>query len=1549
MENKINMAEELISRLSAKGVKLWTEDDKIKYKADTGALTQENIAQLKEYKSEVIGVLNSIKGKIRLVEDREGRYEPFVLTDVQQSYLMGRKKLFNYGGVACHIYLQLNYDHIDVQRTEEIWNRLIAHHEMLRAVIHEEGYQQIMEEAPHFDVKDFGDMSGEEVMEKMGHSSYQVGGWPYFSVGVTNYENSAIMHLSIEFIIADWTSIWLLLLQFEGMYFGRIKELPEITASFRDYVIAERELKAGAAYENDMKYWLGKLEDFPPCPHLDVNRYDPDVPARFERKFLQFTSEQWGAIKRCAVDNSVTPTTLVLMIYSAVLERYSENKRFAINLTVLGRQDCHRDIHKVVGDFTSLVLLDVDLEGEKSFAEAAKKTNAMLFEDMDHGLYSGVSFMRELSRKKGADAAFMPYVFTSAIGLLNSMDAESLKGMVSGIGISQTSQVFIDCQVMDGPFGMQVNWDIRRNVFKEGTAEDMFGLFGDILKAIADGTDLERAASQDYPAYQAEIFGKANDTALELPEHLLHENIIVTAEKMPDKTAVIADGKSYRYRELISVSGGIAEKLREAGCTKGEPVGILSGKSVYQPAGAIAVLSLGGVYVPISAEQGANRIDSIIRRAGIKVFLTVSGDDTVYPDDVRVVKMDKAGFGELREDTEISGSDLAYIIFTSGSTGEPKGVAISHRAAVNTIEDINRRYGVDYRDSVLGVSQLNFDLSVYDIFGLLSVGGTLVYPEDSRRKEPSYLAELIADYGVTIWNSVPSLLKMVMFYIEAESGRTDIFSLRLVLLSGDWIPLELPSELLRYSEKALVVSLGGATEASIWSNYHEYHGLPEGFASIPYGLPLANQQFRVLDSRRRRCPVGVKGELYILGKGLADGYYNDPERTAAQFVRSSEGEIMYRTGDLGKYHSNGEIEFLGRMDFQIKLNGHRIELQEIAHAVDNVEKVSRSVVVFNDSGKEKSLVCFYMTSASDESDLARYDREFTELAENIGDGVENIITAYVSSHELCRVLACGGITDSGHGYTFVEDIRSAEFEENTFDIAVFGSTGADSEKVALRLTKLIRPAGFVILTKNADRSIADKLSPRNKAGSEGDIICQIKTDRAFVSRQDIACVIRNDLTDYMIPQTFFMLDSFPVTSNGKVDMKKLRTMAAKRNPAISQSYDSVSTGTTETQNRIIAMWAELGISGLGVSDNFFDHGADSLIMAQITGKLRQDLASEIAFDELLRFILNHPNVGELADFIDGNIRNGSDGDTKSSDHIGSAQITQSGEGPLRVVFHPAMGNMSVLRELINKMIGQKKGSIMTISVGDYDRYCALDEDTAVSVLADDYTQLIMDSGCKAVQLIGYSFGGWLATQCAVRLIEAGIDIEDIVLIDPQTVPWDIGNEIITEMMFLPNAGVGIPTDSTSTNAEEAFGYMLKKCGRVPENAADVLMESDRYADFGRLMKKLEKMTREQRFEFYTSETESRGNGSAAAADMLMSLYGLFSATIRYTKGDMEPYFGDVRYINAADTEGIFFGSEKNLSYWRDICIGDMEVIQAKGGHFTSVADPENASAIAEVI
>ncbi|WP_141704350.1 amino acid adenylation domain-containing protein, partial [Planobispora rosea] len=294
----------------------------------------------------------------------------------------------------------------------------------------------------------------------------------------------------------------------------------------------------------------------------------------------------------------------------------------------------------------------------------------------------------------------------------------------------------------------------------------------------------------------------------------------------------------------------------------------------------------------------------------------------------------------LAAPVEVDPDSSAYVIFTSGSTGEPKGVEVSHRAALNTIEDVNRRFGVGADDRVLAVSALDFDLSVWDVFGLLSVGGSLVMVAEEERRDAVCWARLVAEHRVTVWNSVPALLDMLLV---AERGQ--LGSLRLALVSGDWVPLDLSGRLAQVAPGCELVALGGATEAAIWSNFCRVPArVPEQWVSVPYGRPLANQCFRVVDGLGRDCPDWVAGELWIGGAGVATGYRGDAQATAAKFVQR-EGVRWYRTGDVGRYWPDGTLEFLGRVDHQVKVRGHRIELGEIEAALLAHPRVARAVAV----------------------------------------------------------------------------------------------------------------------------------------------------------------------------------------------------------------------------------------------------------------------------------------------------------------------------------------------------------------------------------------------------------------------------------------------------------------------------------------------------------------------------------------------------------------------------------------------------------------------------
>lgn len=1608
-------AEELIERLQKKGILLWEEQGKIKYKANAGAMTSDDIQNLKQHKSAVLEYLQENSRKIEFIDNKAERYQPFLLTEVQQSYLMGRSSLFDYGGVACHIYLQLNYDHLDVERVEEIWNKLIEKHEMLRAVIYEDGYQKILEEAPHFAVTDYQDMEADKIQEIVGHSKYEIGTWPYFSIGVSNYPEHANMHFSIEFIIADWASIWILLREFEQMYFENKQEEAEVSISFRDYVNAERELKASMAYERDKKYWLSKMENFPTCPQIAINHYDPESEVRFERKSLRFTQKEWDVMKQYAIDNSITPTTLVLMVYAATLERYSENKRFAMNLTVLNRQPFHKDINKIIGDFTTISLLEVDFDNQNSFVENAQNVNERLFDDLDHNIYSGISFMREISRKKGKDAAFMPYVFTSAIGLLSSLDTDSLRGMTSGVGISQTPQVFIDCQVMDAASCLQINWDVRKGVFQEDTLEDMFTLFRDMLTALSKGVDINEAIHKDYPEYQKELFQKVNETEQTLEEHLLHENIIKAAQKYPDKTAVQVGEKAYTYRKLMAITGSIYGVLKERIHSTSQLVGIAMGKSVYQPASAIAILALGGVYVPISVEQGKKRIESIIQKSEIKVVLTLSSDKTEYPEGIEVIHVDTLSnedFSWMEEKKEIEPSQLAYIIFTSGSTGEPKGVAITHEAAVNTIEDINKRYQVTEQDSVLGVSQLNFDLSVYDIFGLLSVGGTLVYPEESNKKAPQYLAQLIETYHITIWNSVPSLLQMVIVYIEFEQQKMNISSLRVALLSGDWIPLDLPEKFLGYAQNAQVVSLGGATEAAIWSIYHDYKGLVEGYKSIPYGKPLANQSFKILDRNMRHCPMNVKGDIYILGKGLAKGYYNDEEKTALQFVTNPyTGEEMYKTGDVGRYHKDGEIEFLGRSDSQIKLNGHRIELGEIEYAINRMPAIKNSVVIFRDTGAEKSLACCYETELKTDEQKEQCAADWDCMVEQIknqetstsnlngdeyiAEQLGSFLKVYFEKNKNARILQIGSSSETiyskvisilkEHEYSYQiaetdptqvsesvknqmdeegnvkfctidleQDILDQGYPQNAFDLILFFDQidrlkqFEQSDVQKRNINQLIRPEGYVLAVTTEQLESWTCISQRQHALYAK----QVKADKFYVSVKEITSYITEQLTSYMIPSVFDMIDTMPITANAKIDRKKISELYEKHaNIGHTSNVNQKSDGIKNSMEQaIIDVWESLGIKGLGVTDNFYDFGADSIIMAQVTGKLHEEIAKHMTFDEILRDMLNYPTVKQLASHI-SKAADAKPANLTEDDSIGAVQLHEAGEGPLRVVFHAAFGTRDFLKPVIERLIAQRKGKVMTITLGQAHVYADMDPKTAVQQLADDYTKLILKENVKQVQLVGYCFGGWLASQCAVRLVEAGIEVLDMVMIDPNINPWVVEDEVMCEMMFVPNFKLDLSSMQSNFSWEvkqSVFKYLIEKFGKIPENTYQALLEQEEFIEVGRAFETMTLIPKKKRFEMYCDLIKEQ-TYQTVNVEMMEGLYKAFVQTMKATNGVMKEYKGDVRYLTIKQTNNMFYNVTANLEYWYTICTGNMIVSEIEGDHFTCIEIPENAKAVSEII
>ncbi|MCG8927720.1 non-ribosomal peptide synthetase [Lentzea sp. CC55] len=916
-----------------------------------------------------------------LAADEEHRHDPFPLTDVQAAYWLGRSPDFQLGGIGAQLYVEYEHGELDVPRLERAWNRLVARHEMLRAVVTPDGTQRILPEVPAYGITvvDGGDSPEdvlEQVRDRMCHGAIDAGTWPLFDIRVvTCAGGGSRLCVAFDNIAVDGLSILTLLSEWDRLYHDPRAVLPPIGVSFRDYVLGG--VPEPGALAEVLEYWRGRMADLPPGPELPLRiRPAEVVRPRFVRRERRLDAARWRAVTERARAFNVTPSVVLLSCYTLVLGAWSASRDLTVNMTLFDRRDVHADINRVVGDFTSLLLVADRPRPRESWLDRVRRLQEQVWRDLDHQQVSAVRVLRELAKENARLAEAVPVVFTSMLGV-----DDELAGSVRWPDHtrSQTPQVWLDHQVVELPEGLLLSWDSVDELFPAGVVDAMLGAYHDLVSWLAEG-DWTGAAPDLLPADQRAVREKVNATTGPEPEStsgggLLHGAFFERAAAHPDRIAVVQScGHRLSYGTLAHQARQVAGMLVEHGVGPGDPVAVRLPKGAEQVAALLGVLAAGAAYVPVSADQPPLRAARVLDRAGVALLL---GDDAPRPDGVPLpdgVRSLRIGDAERSAPVEEIGGDpdgMAYVIFTSGSTGEPKGVEIRHRSAVNTLADLCDRFGIGRDDRVLALSAADFDLSVFDLFGLLGCGGTVVLVAEDERRDPQRWLTLAHEHRVTVWNTVPAVFDMLL--TEAEAGAGLPGSLRLVLLSGDWVGLDLPERLARQTggDRCALVALGGATEASIWSNAYEVDAVAPDWASIPYGFPLRNQRFRVVDDTGRDRPDWVPGELWIGGTGVARGYRNDPGLTAARFVEH-DGMSWYRTGDVGRYWPDGTLEFLGRRDGQVKIRGHRIELGEVEAAVSAYPGVGRAVAAVVPGRGDKRLVAF--VRAEDEDQLVGLPR-----------------------------------------------------------------------------------------------------------------------------------------------------------------------------------------------------------------------------------------------------------------------------------------------------------------------------------------------------------------------------------------------------------------------------------------------------------------------------------------------------------------------------------------------------------------------------------------------
>ncbi|MGW4116789.1 non-ribosomal peptide synthetase, partial [Actinosynnema sp. NPDC004786] len=791
--------------------------------------------------------------------------------------------------------------------------------------------------------------------------------WPWLDIQISLHgERDARIHYNNNNFFSDGMGTSRFLDNVFGLYRDPDRVLPDLEVSFRDCVVTLADIEASPLGRESEQYWRDRIPEWPDAPAIPLAA-GAQARGRSElnRRELVLSAAEWTALKQRARAHGLTDSNVMYAAYAEVVAAWSGSRHFLLNNMVTHRLPLHPQIGEVMGNFASLYPLEVDWRGDDTFEAKARRLRARVLQDMQHTHWSGVKVLQALNRhRRTPGRAACPFVISSGL-FMGKFDRPTYSTL-------ETPQVLLDCQFWEQDDGtMWIAWDVIESMFPDGVVDAMLDAFHRLVVGLAhDDSWWQRTGFDLVPDADLAARRALNALPHDVPDGLLHDALAHRAADAADRIAVRTPTTALTYGELHGRSAHVAASLVDAGASPGELVPVVLPKGWEQSVAVHGVLAVGCAYVPVDPEWPADRIAHLLKATGARHAVTVEAlrDRVAGLGDV-TVHVVGAGVGQPpRAIARRSPRDLAYVIYTSGSTGTPKGAALDHRGPLNTVLDVNGRFGVGADDVVFGISSLCFDLSVYDLFGTTAAGATLVLPGPAESHDPRAWVSTIRSAGVTVWNSVPALMQLAVE--EAEATGLDLPSLRLVLLSGDWIPVDLPDRIRRVAPHARVISLGGATEASIWSIYHPVDVVDPAWTSIPYGRPLGGQTWHVLDETGGDAPTWVPGHLHIGGVGLAVGYFGDPERTTASFTTHPRtGERLYRTGDLGRYLPDGTIEFLGRADFQVKIQGFRVELGEIEHVLAQHPAVDRALVTVQDGPAGRRLVGFAAASGADGPDL----------------------------------------------------------------------------------------------------------------------------------------------------------------------------------------------------------------------------------------------------------------------------------------------------------------------------------------------------------------------------------------------------------------------------------------------------------------------------------------------------------------------------------------------------------------------------------------------------
>lgn len=875
---------------------------------------------------------------------------------------------------------------VDVGGLRRRLSSMVARHSQLRRVYRQtdEGVRQRLIEtiADVLQCHEAAGLSDEALFEAVRaayREPFDLAQGPVFRADLfTRADDEHVLLLAMHHIAGDAWSLWQLLEELRGD--TGIQPSP----TFADRVAEEAAFLGSPEAEASWQYWQRELGGELPVLNLPTDRPRPAVQTLNGASVpFSLSAEQSRALQTLARREGATLYAVLLAAFQTLLHRWSGQSDIIVGCPTAGRE--RADARGTVGYFVNPIALRARVADGESFQDRLRDARTRLIDGMAHQRLP----FPIVADRLGVRHADRSPVFQTAFVMQQLKDSSKLAALLApstppakvAWGDLTLEHYFLPQQ--EGQFDLTLEvvqahgachglFKFNSDLWDAATIKRMTRHFSALLDSVvADPASplgvLDLLPADERAALQDAARGPRRDYSLDVP---LHRWIEQQAARTPGATAVVADAVSLTYADLNATANRLARELQGRGVGPGVLVPICAERGLGLIVGLLAIMKSGGAYVPLDPSYPGDRLRLMVADTAAPLVLAeartqqaasgaAAGLPLVLLEDV-VNAWSQHEAGNLA--FEAATSSPAYAIFTSGSTGQPKGALNAHAAIVNRLCWMQEAFGLTAADRVLQKTPCSFDVSVWEFFWPLMTGAQLVFAKPDGHRDSAYLARLIREAGITTLHFVPPMLQA--FLDEPEAA--DCGSLRRVICSGQELPATLQRRFFDVLPHAELHNLYGPTEAAVDVTWHRCR--PDNArAFVPLGRPIANTAIYILDERRQPVPFGVAGELYIGGVQVGLGYLNRPELTAARFVEDpfgGRGARMYRTGDLARVHPNGEIEFLGRTDFQVKIRGLRVELGEIEHALASHPSVREALVVVRQDRPGASRLVAYLVAAS---------------------------------------------------------------------------------------------------------------------------------------------------------------------------------------------------------------------------------------------------------------------------------------------------------------------------------------------------------------------------------------------------------------------------------------------------------------------------------------------------------------------------------------------------------------------------------------------------------